>query len=170
MKKKSIIELGIVLVTIFLYVVTIMVINKDKPIYNEDNVKTWYEKAQIKDIIKDNTVIDKNNGIKKGSQTLNVEILSGKYKGKTYTITNYLSALYNVDVKKGDKISVRIDLRNDGEVDVSVYNYYRVFPIIIVMFLFALVLVLIGGRKGFKALIGLVFIISFLSHHVQGKV
>ena len=32
-----------------------MAINKDRPIYSEDNVKTWYEKAKVIKIIEDKT-------------------------------------------------------------------------------------------------------------------
>ena len=157
-KKINIRKIIIVITFLIMYGVIIMFINKDKPINAEKDVKTTYEVASVVEVISDSTTIDKNSdNIKKGSTKLKIKILSGKYKGKEYTITNYLSAMYNVDVDKGDKISVRLDLRNDGNLDISVYNYYRVGTVLLVMGLFALTLVLIGGKKGFKSLIGLVF-------------
>lgn len=142
-------------------IVTALVIylaNKDMPVYKQDNKKSTYEVAKVLKVIEDKTEKDKNtDNIKKGTMTIKVKVLSGKYKNKTYTIDNYLSAMYNVNVKKGDKVSIRIDERNDGKVDVSVYNYYRVNSIIGCLIIFAIILIIVGGYKGFKALIGLLF-------------
>ena len=139
-------------------IVTALVIylaNKDMPVYKQDNKKSTYEVAKVLKVIEDKTEKDKNtDNIKKGTMTIKVKVLSGKYKNKTYTIDNYLSAMYNVNVKKGDKVSIRIDERNDGKVDVSVYNYYRVNSIIGCLIIFAIILIIVGGYKGFKALIG----------------
>ena len=41
--------------------------------------------------------------------TLEVEILTGRYKGDTAIVENYFSSLYNVRVAEGDKVSIRID-------------------------------------------------------------
>ena len=157
-KKMNIRKIIILITFLIMYGVIIMFINKNKPINSDADVKTTYEVAKVVEVISDNTTVDKkNDNIKKGSMELKIKILSGTYKGKEYTITNYMSAMYNIDVDKGDKISVRIDLRNDGKLDIAVYNYYRVGTVLLVMGMFALILVLIGGKKGFKALIGLVF-------------
>lgn len=157
-KKLNIRKIIILIAFLIMYGVIMVFINKDKPINSNADVKTTYEVAKVVEVISDNTTVDKkNDNIKKGSMELKIKILSGTYKGKEYTITNYMSAMYNVDVDKGDKISVRIDLRNDGKLDIAVYNYYRVGTVLFVMGIFALILVLIGGKKGFKALIGLVF-------------
>ena len=79
--------------------------------------------------------------------TLEVEILTGRYKGDTAIVENYFSSLYNVRVAEGDKISIRIDTTGEDEYQVSVYNYYRVPQMIGCIVAFVLLLVLIGGKK-----------------------
>ena len=164
-KKYNFKRILMIVLALVVYMGVVFVINKDGTFSNTskkgndgDEKKTTYEVARVIEIIKDNTTIDtKSDNIKKGSVEMKIEILSGKYKGKEYTITNYLSAMYNVDVTKGDKISVRIDKRADDGVDVAVYNYYRGNTIWIVVLLFAVILVIIGGKKGFRAIIGVLF-------------
>ena len=157
--KYLIIRIIVVAILLALYVGSIFVINNNKPLSpKEDEKKTSYEVAKILDVVSDNTTKDKNaDNIKKGTMKLKIKILSGKYEGKELEIDNYLSAMYNVDVKKGDKVSIRIDVRNDGDIDVSIYNYYRVNSVFVVVLLFVAVLICIGGKKGAKALIGLIF-------------
>lgn len=89
--------------------------------------------------------------------TLEVEILTGRYKGDTAIVENYFSSLYNVRVAEGDKVSIRIDTTGEDEYQVSVYNYYRVPQMIGCIVAFVLLLVLIGGKKGAKSVAGLAF-------------
>ncbi|MBE5935867.1 MAG: YibE/F family protein [Lachnospiraceae bacterium] len=156
-KKTNKYKILLTVLFVVIYVVAIVGINNNSETHKKDQ-KTFYEMAKVLEVVEDNTTIDtKTDNIKKGSTVLNIKILTGQYKGKEYTINNYLSAIYNVDVNKGDKVSVRIDERNDGGLDISIYNYNRVAPIVIVMTLFAGMLILVGGKKGAKALVGLVF-------------
>lgn len=86
-----------------------------------------------------------------------VKILTGAYKGETAEVTNYFSSLYNVRVSQGDKVSIRIDTNDDGGYQVSVYNYYRVPQIIAAIAIFILLLIIIGGKKGAKSAVGIIF-------------
>ena len=88
---------------------------------------------------------------------IKIQLLSGRYKGDICYITNYFSALYNVDVTEGDTVSVRIDTTDVGVYSVSVYNYNRVPLIIGLVLLFFLALAVIGGKQGMKAFLGLVY-------------
>ena len=47
------------------------------------------------------TVDEELDGIWRGSMTLEVEILTGRYKGDTAIVENYFSSLYNVRVGGG---------------------------------------------------------------------
>lgn len=119
---------------------------------------TEYEKAKVLSVVEDNTVTDEDyEGYSVGSTELEVEILSGRYKGDVVQITNYLSALYNVDVGEGDTITVRIDTSGVDEYSVSVYNYYRTPWLILFVVIFALALILLGGMQGLRASLGLIF-------------
>lgn len=119
---------------------------------------TEYETARVLAVLADNSVSDPSiEGHRRGSMDLQLEILSGRYRGDIVGVTNYLSAMYNVDVKEGDKVSVRIDTTGENEYQVSIYNYERSGLLIAFVLIFALALILIGGWQGFRAFAGLIF-------------
>ena len=133
--------------------------NKDRPGYRSSNMAgTDYEVGRVLRVVEDHKTVDEEmDGIWRGSMTLEVEILTGRYKGDTAIVENYFSSLYNVRVAEGDKISIRIDTTGEDEYQVSVYNYYRVPQMIGCIVAFVLLLVLIGGKKGAKSVAGLAF-------------
>ena len=133
--------------------------NHDRPRYqSSDTSGTEYEVALVNRVLADNTMVDETTeGIWRGSMDLEVKILSGRYKGEYATTTNYFSSLYNVRVGEGDKVSVRIDTSDDGTYQVSIYNYYRVPQMIGCVVAFVLLLILVGGKKGAKSVLGLAF-------------
>ena len=159
MKKELIIKIVSVLVFIALSVGVIIYANTDRPKYTiTESSGVEYETARVLSVIEDNTSIDKEiENVKKGSAELEVELLTGRYKGDVCHVTNYFSALYNVDVAKGDKVSVRIDTTDAGKYEVSIYNYNRIPLFIGLIVVFFAVLVLLGGKQGLKAFAGLVY-------------
>lgn len=123
-----------------------------------DGIGTEYETAFVVDVLEDKTVSDEQiEGRLRGSKLLELEIRTGRYAGETVEVTNYFSAMYCVDVKSGDTVSVRIDTAADGSFEVSIYNYDRVPLIIGMAAVFCLALVLIGGWQGLRALLALGF-------------
>ena len=159
MKKELIIKIVSVLVFIALSIGVIIYANADRPKYTiTENSGVEYENAEVLSVIEDNTVVDESTeNQKKGSTKLKLEILTGRYKGDVCEVTNFYSALYNVDVKEGDTVSVRIDTTAEHTYSVSIYNYNRVPLVIGLVVLFFAVLVLMGGKQGIKAFIGLVY-------------
>lgn len=123
-----------------------------------DGIGTEYETAFVVDTLEDKTVSDETiEGRLRGSKLLELEIRTGRYAGEIVEVRNYFSAMYSVDVRSGDTVSVRIDTASDGSYDVSIYNYDRVPLIIGLALLFCAALVIIGGWQGLRALLGLVF-------------
>ena len=117
-----------------------------------------YETAKVLEVLEDNTVVDETiEGRRRGSMLLGIEILTGRYKGNVVQVENYLSAMYNVYVTEGDKVSVRIDTTGVEEYQVSIYNYNRSGILIGLILVFAVSLIIIGGWQGFRALAGLIF-------------
>ena len=100
---------------------------------------------------------DSGEGRRVGTQELEIRLLAGDHKGEILPLTNYLSALYNVDVGVGDRIIVRLITQEDGSYYASLFNYDRGLVLGGALLLFCAVLVLLGGRKGVRALLGLVF-------------
>lgn len=157
MKKKG----GRLLVGVLAALAFLLVIyyaNNDRPIYKEgDTSGTSYEVGKVVGILEDHVTVDEStDGLWRGDMKLQVKILTGEYKGETAEVTNYFSSLYNVRVNQGDKVSIRID-ENEKGYQVSVYNYYRVPQIIGAVVIFLLLLIVIGGKKGAKSAIGLIF-------------
>lgn len=133
--------------------------NKDKPCYNiTESTGVEYEVARVIEVIEDNTTVDEaTENVLRGDMELEVELLTGRYAGDRRNVTNYFSALYNVNVKVGDKVSVRIDTVGENQYQVSIYNYYRVSKLMGVIGCFLLFLILVGGKKGAKSCLGLIF-------------
>lgn len=123
-----------------------------------DTSGTEYETARVDDVLADNTTVDETiEGRLRGNRVLQLEILTGRYAGDMVEVTNYFSAMYNVDVGVGDTVSIRIDTTGRNEYQVSIYNYDRIPLIIAIALVFCLTLVVIGGWQGFRALVGLIF-------------
>lgn len=149
---------GLVLMSLF--VVFLYYFNINHPIgYSTQSSTSYvkYEKAQVLGI-KGETVNSspKINNMKFGSQELKVRILSGEHKGEVKELTNYLSDTHNVYVKTGMKIIVEIDKAGD-QYQYIVYNYYRAPVQYIFIIIFFAALWGIGGKKGLKSVLGLIF-------------
>lgn len=140
------------------FLLVIYYANNDRPIYKEgDTSGTSYEVGKVVGILENHVTVDEStDGLWRGDMKLQVKILTGEYKGETAEVINYFSSLYNVRVNQGDKVSIRID-ENEKGYQVSVYNYYRVPQIIGAVVIFLLILIVIGGKKGAKSAVGLIF-------------
>ena len=115
--------------------------------------------AKVTAVLEDDAQPDWENseGRRIGTQELEIRILSGRHKGEVLPLTNYLSALFNVDVWVGDRVIVRLITQEDGSYYASLFNYDRALVMGGALLVFCAVLVLLGGRKGVRALLGLVF-------------
>ena len=160
-KKRIIINTLVVIVFSLVMIGVLFLVNRDRPRYTTtSDTGVEYEKAQVLAVTEDNSVIDeKTEGVLKGSMELKVKILTGRYKGDVCFVTNYFSSLYNVVVKEGDTICVRIDTTGENVYSCSVYNYNRVPLIIGLIIIFFLSLAIIGGFQGVKAFVGLIYTI-----------
>lgn len=159
MNKKALTYSLAVIALVVIHGLAIYFANLDKPGFlTTDSTGTEYETAKVLSILEDNTVVDESTeGVLKGSMSLKVQILTGRYKGDICFITNYFSALYNVNVKEGNTVSVRIDTTGEGVYSVSVYNYNRAPLLAGLIILFFALLAIIGGKKGMKAFAGLAY-------------
>lgn len=161
MKKGQLLTWIIGIVGILMMAGLLYYANYDRPRYTiTESSGTEYETARVLEIIEDNTVVDETTeNVLRGSMKLKVELLTGRYKGEVVTTTNYFGAVNNVIVGVGDKVSVRIDTLDKGKFEVNVYNYHRTGITLGMIVIFLLALIVIGGKQGFKAVVGLVFTI-----------
>lgn len=134
---------------------------------SEDEVPTSasqmvYEKAEVTAVLSDDAEADYENaeGRRVGTQELEIRILTGTHKDEIMSLTNYMSALFNVDLEKGDNIIVRIMTDENGSYYASVFNYDRGMVIGGFVLIFFVLLAVLGGKKGIGALLGLLFTLA----------
>ncbi|WP_195987506.1 YibE/F family protein [Clostridium sp. D53t1_180928_C8] len=147
--KNSIIVVSIIILFfIFLYF-----FNNIEKVELINRTGTSYEKAVVVEIIEDNLQED---GTRIGYQKVKLKILSGNLKGNILDGTSFAGYLYGADCTIGMKVIASIS-EYDANASVSVYSYDRSNIIYLFVGLFLLMLWIIGGKKGFKSAIGLVF-------------
>lgn len=93
-----------------------------------------------------------------GLQELTVQ-LSG---GEVVTIHNYLTDIHNILLKEGDRAIICVDAPQNAEPYYTVYQYDRTIGLTALLIMFFGLMLLVGGRKGFDALLALVFSGAFL--------
>lgn len=111
-----------------------------------------FEKAVVTEVVTDN---QQEDGSRVGNQEVKVRFLSGKRKGRVVKAVSTNGSLYGATCHKGMKV---VTLTNQsGEVTVtSVYSFDREPFIYGFIILFFLLLCIVGGKNGFKAVVGLV--------------
>ena len=100
-------------------------------------------------------------------QEVIVEIIEGDYIGEEFE-TNYVLS-YDIDGKilayeleAGNKVTVQIIESADGTISVTVLDVVRANYIGVMFAIFLLSVVLIGGVKGVKAIVGLLYTITLI--------
>lgn len=117
-----------------------------------------YENGVVEEILADNTEADEaSDGVYRGDQMMTVKVTTGQYAGETLLANNYAGPFSGTPLEPGDKCTLAISTYGSGEVLADVYQYNRATPLVIVVALFLLVTVLVGGKTGAKSLIGLIF-------------
>lgn len=160
LNKKFVLRFIFVLCTVFLLSMLGYFVNKP----DENEIPTSYSqvnfsKAVVTAVLSDDTKQDYElaEGRRVGTQELEIKITSGEHKDEIMTMTNYLSAMFNVDVSKGDHIIVRILKNEEGTYYASMFNYNRAIVMGAFILIFFAAMIILGGRKGVAALVGLLF-------------
>ena len=117
-----------------------------------------YENGKVLEIISDSTEADETtDGAFRGEQMLTVKVTTGQYKGETLLVNNFVGPLYGVPLKAGDRCTMVVSTYANGDHTATVYEYNRSVPLVLVIALFLIVTVLVGGKTGAKSLVGLIF-------------
>jgi len=115
-------------------------------------------KAKVQRIIEEQTIV-RENGAKITQQNLELISLGGESKGETL-IFNGIS---NIDVvsarayKPGDLVFVNIDQNQEGGQEIYIVDYVREGGLLWLLILFVVVVVLVGGKIGWRSLVALGF-------------
>ena len=122
-----------------------------------------YETGTVLQILTDNCETDEvAEGAYRGNQTLLVEVTSGQYEGETLLVTNAVGPMYGEPAAVGQSIVMTISTYSDGTHMASVFEYNRTPAIYLILGLFLLVTVLVGGKTGLKSILGLALTVAML--------
>lgn len=116
-----------------------------------------YDTGNVIEILSDSTEQDEaSDGAYRGDQLMLVEVTSGQYEGETLQVYNYVGPLYGSPLKVGDSAVLIISTYSDGSHNATVYEFNRTLALSVVVALFVIATVLVGGKTGAKSLLGLI--------------
>ena len=116
-----------------------------------------YEKAEVLEITRNEFQYQQAfEDIPIGKQYLKVQLISGDYAGQQFSgVVNNLSYLYGTVVKAGDNVTLAVVYENGTVTDLVLQDFDRTHPLLIVLALFLLITIVVGGKVGAKSLLGL---------------
>jgi uncharacterized membrane protein len=97
-----------------------------------------------------------------GTQKIVVKMREGEFKGNEISISNDLSTTHNVRAGVGQNLVIKVDHPKNTTPFFTVYNYDRTPGILLIVFLFAVFMIIVGRAKGLKSVIGLAFTLFFI--------
>lgn len=141
--------------------------NSVEPVQQEattETNKTEYFEVKAKVIEASEVKTVQHENITDTVQEIKLEILEGEYDTQEFT-SNYVLS-YDIDGKilayeleKGDTVWVQLAKASDGSITVEIENIVRQNYIYIMLALFLLSIILVGGKRGIKAILGLLITI-----------
>lgn len=122
-----------------------------------------YETAKVITILADSTELDPTtDGGFRGEQLMLAKVTSGRYKGETLQVTNYTGPIYGGPVKENDEIVLIISTYENGDHFGTVFEFSRRIPLLVVVALFLIATVAVGGKTGLKSTFGLIITLASL--------
>lgn len=113
---------------------------------------SFYVRAKITDIPVDHTA-----GEFSGIQKVTAVVTGGAHRGKTCELDNPNSYHIGAYGGAGTKVVALVRLTEDGNLVGTVYNHDRTPMVLLLLGLFAVATVLVGGKKGIATLYALTF-------------
>ena len=116
-----------------------------------------YEKAEVVSVESETLNKDHATGFDVGYQIVKVKILTGEHTGETVRVRNSLNYTTNVRARVGATLIVCVDTANKTTYDTWIYSYNRGPYLYLFILLFIATLCVIGGSRGFKSVLGIIF-------------
>ncbi len=143
--------------------IAVACIARPAPEEETDAVHTVYENGKIVQILSDSTELDeRSDNSYRGEQLMLVDVTTGEYAGKQLQVYNYVAPIYGVPLKEGSGVTLQISVYDNGDLRATVFEYNREPVIVLIVALFLVVTVLVGGKTGAKSLIGLIVTLACL--------
>ncbi len=120
-----------------------------------------YEKAVVLAVLDQSLEVDREHGgLVTGYQDIRIRITSGERAGTELTIQNVLNYTTHFLLVKGDTFIAHVDTADADHFTVSVYSVNRVPVLGLLALLFVAALCGIGGWRGVRSLLGMIFTLS----------
>lgn len=145
----------------FISIIFILLASSFPVLAEEERTIEHYEQARV---IKDHgiTRISNEAGFSGGEQLLEIEFISGPYKGQKMMVTNGLSGTKGMDIEavEGGKVVICYILDPDAKFPNNIQQAYvadvvRTGYLKVLAAIFVFLMILIGVRQGIKALVAL---------------
>lgn len=117
------------------------------------DVSNFYVRAKVTRVLEDHSAGETATG----PQRLEAEVLSGDCKGQICLLENPNDYQIGAYAQEGTKVIALVKAGEDGSLKGSVYNYDRTGMVYLLLGLFAVVTILVGGKKGIATLYALIF-------------
>jgi len=127
------------------------------------SAKVSYERGRVLAVEGEELERDDGRGILTGVQDLAVRIDSGAHAGTELRIRNVLNYTTHFLLGKGDSVVLHVDQADPDHYIASVYSVDRAPTLLLFAALFAAALCGIGGRRGARSLLGMVFTVASLA-------
>ena len=95
-------------------------------------------------------------GINNSKQSVEIKVLTGNHKGEKIFTENVLmgNPVYDINLKQKDKVILHVE-EEKGALNYFIADKYRVHVLYFLAGLFIVLLLIIGGKKGFRSLISI---------------
>ena len=163
-RPKKILPTALILLLILgIFAALFVYAHEEKPDGVQPTDYAEYETGTVLQILTDSCEADEvAEGAYRGDQTLLVEVTSGQYKGETLLVANAVGPMYGEPAAVGQSIVMTVSTYSDGSHTASVFEYNRTPFIYLILGLFLLVTVLVGGKTGLKSILGLALTVAML--------
>ena len=113
--------------------------------------------------VDDSTIVD-TGLVRSGEQRCTLELLGGRFQGRTATGINMLNGSLEQDklFAPGDKAMVVVSYQGDEILSVTMTDHYRIGKEALLAAVFAVFLILFAGRTGVRAIVSFVLTVLML--------
>ena len=113
--------------------------------------------------VDDSTIVD-TGLVRSGEQRCTLELLGGRFQGRTATGINMLNGSLEQDklFAPGDKAMVVVSYQGDEILSVTMTDHYRIGKEALLAAVFAVFLILFAGRTGLRAIVSFVLTVLML--------
>lgn len=153
MKEKSLGKYLALLLIAIVITISAVLLNKIQRTEMVSRTGSTFEKGVVEEILRDNLNED---GTRAGDQTVTVRMTTGVRKGQTVEATSSSGYLFGTACKPGLKVVVLQSVSGETTIS-SVYSQDRGGILLLFAALYLVTLVLVGGKQGVRAALGLLF-------------